>query len=216
MVGARSFAGNPWDGHTLAEQLEQSTILLEDIGVKPKQVVVDLGYRGKDVDAANPGIQIIHRGRYKSMDKHERKLLKRRQAVEPAIGHLKADHRMNHCWLKGAIGDALHALSCAVGYNLRTADAGSGASGLEGPFAGLRSGALGGGVNRSPRRERAKGRSHRACARLSPPWHVAGRVRNEFCRADYVSFEIEIVGNFEEKSFAFSAIATATLRAIDL
>ena len=119
MVGARSFPGNPWDGHTLAEQIEQSTILLEDIGVKPKQVVVDLGYRGKEVDAANAQVQIIHRGRYKSMDKHERKLLKRRQAVEPAIGHLKADHRMNRCWLKGAIGDALHALSCAVGYNLR-------------------------------------------------------------------------------------------------
>ena len=119
MVGARSFPGNPWDGHTLAEQIEQSAILLEDIGVKPKQVVVDLGYRGKDVDAANPDVQIIHRGRYKSMSKHERKLLKRRQAVEPAIGHLKSDHRMNRCWLKGAIGDALHALSCAVGYNLR-------------------------------------------------------------------------------------------------
>ncbi len=88
MVGARSFPGNPWDGHTLAEQIEQSTILLEDIGVKPKQVVVDLGYRGKEVDAANPDVQIIHRGRYKGMSKHERKLLKRRQAVEPAIGHL--------------------------------------------------------------------------------------------------------------------------------
>ena len=119
IVGARSFSGNPWDGHTLAEQIEQSTILLEDIGVKPKQVVVDLGYRGKEVDAANPGVQIIHRGRYKTMSQHERQLLKRRQAVEPAIGHLKADYRMNRCWLKGSLGDALHALSCAVGYNLR-------------------------------------------------------------------------------------------------
>ena len=119
MVGARSFPGNPWDGHTLAEQIEQSTILLEDMGVKPRQVVVDLGYRGKDVDAANPGVQIIHRGRYKTMSEHERRLLKRRQAVEPAIGHLKADCRMNRCWLKGSMGDALHALSCAVGYNLR-------------------------------------------------------------------------------------------------
>ena len=119
IVGARSFPGNPWDGHTLAEQIEQSTILLEDMGVKPRQVVVDLGYRGKDVDAANPGVQIIHRGRYKTMSEHERRLLKRRQAVEPAIGHLKADYRMNRCWLKGSMGDALHALSCAVGYNLR-------------------------------------------------------------------------------------------------
>ena len=26
---------------------------------------------------------------------------------------------MNRCWLKGSIGDALYALSCAVGYHLR-------------------------------------------------------------------------------------------------
>ena len=42
-----------------------------------------------------------------------------RQAVEPAIGHLKTDHRMDRCWLQGAVGDALHAVSCAAGYNLR-------------------------------------------------------------------------------------------------
>ena len=45
--------------------------------------------------------------------------MKRRQAVEPAIGHLKSDHRLDRCWLKGALGDALHAISCAAGYNLR-------------------------------------------------------------------------------------------------
>ena len=81
----------------LAEQLEQSTIFLEDIGVKPKQVAIDVCYRGKEVDAANPGVQIIHRGRYKTMSQHVRKLLKRRQAVEPAIVHVKADYRMNRC-----------------------------------------------------------------------------------------------------------------------
>jgi hypothetical protein len=26
---------------------------------------------------------------------------------------------MDRCWLKGATGDALHALLCAIGYNLR-------------------------------------------------------------------------------------------------
>lgn len=114
MVGARSMPGNPWDGHTLREQIEQTTILLEDIGIKPKQVVADLGYRGKEVDRDNPGVEIIHRGRYKTMSQHERKLLKRRQAVEPAIGHLKSDYRMNRCWLRGSTGDALHALSCAA------------------------------------------------------------------------------------------------------
>ena len=35
------------------------------------------------------------------------------------IGHPKSDNRMNRCWLQGAIGDALHALSCAAGYNIR-------------------------------------------------------------------------------------------------
>lgn len=119
LVGARSFAGNPYDGHILSAQMEQSTILLQDLGVSPQQVVVDLGFRGKDVDLANPDLQIIHRGRIKTMTQAQRRWLKRRQAVEPAIGHLKSDHRMQRCWLQGATGDALHALCCAVGYNLR-------------------------------------------------------------------------------------------------
>ena len=117
MVGARSFPGNPYDGHVLSAQLEQTTNLLQDIGRRPKQVVVDLGYRG--VDADNPGVEIIHRGRYKSLSKQQRRWLKRRQSIEPLIGHTKADHRMERCWLKGALGDALHALSCAAGYNIR-------------------------------------------------------------------------------------------------
>ena len=91
--------------------------MLQDLGRSPKQAIVDLGYRG--VDADNPGVQIIHRGKYKSLSPHERRLLKRRQAIEPLIGHTKADHRMDRCWLQGAAGDALHALSCAAGYNIR-------------------------------------------------------------------------------------------------
>ncbi|MGK2897514.1 MAG: IS5 family transposase [Burkholderiaceae bacterium] len=117
MVGARSFPGNPYDGHVLSAQLEQTTNLLQDLGRSPKQVIVDLGHRGVDTD--NPGVQIIHRGKYKSLTEHEKKLLKRRQAIEPLIGHAKADHRMDRCWLQGALGDALHALSCAAGYNIR-------------------------------------------------------------------------------------------------
>jgi IS5 family transposase len=37
-------------------------------------------------------------------------LLRRRQAIEPIIGHLKSDHRMERCHLKGERGDRLHAL----------------------------------------------------------------------------------------------------------
>ena len=47
MVGARSFPGNPYDGHVLSAQLEQTTNLLQDTGRAPKQVIVDLGYTGR-------------------------------------------------------------------------------------------------------------------------------------------------------------------------
>ena len=117
MVGARSFPGNPYDGHILAAQLEQTTNLLQDLGRSPTQAIVDLGFRG--VDADNPGVEIIHRGRYKTLTAQQKRWLKRRQAIEPMIGHAKADNRMDRCWLQGALGDALHALSCAAGYNIR-------------------------------------------------------------------------------------------------
>ena len=48
----------------------------------------------------------------------ELKLLKRRQAIEPITGHIKADHRMDRCHLKGSGGDALYVVLCAAGYNI--------------------------------------------------------------------------------------------------
>ena len=117
MLGARTFPGNPYDGHILRAALEQATILMQDWAVAIRHVVVDLGFRG--VDADNPGLRIIHRGTFKSLTAEQRTWLRRRSAVEPAIGHLKADHRLDRCWLKGALGDALHALSCAAGYNIQ-------------------------------------------------------------------------------------------------
>lgn len=117
IIGARTCPGNPYDGHILHKQLEQTQMLLEGTDSMPKQVIADLGFRG--VDADNPSVEIIHRGKYKSLTKPQRRWLKRRQAVEPAIGHLKSDHRMDRCRLPGKLGDALHAVLCAAGYNLR-------------------------------------------------------------------------------------------------
>ena len=117
MLGARTFPGNPYDGHILSAVLEQATNLTQDLAVNLKHIVVDLGFRG--VDADNPDKEIIHRGKFKSLSKQQKGWLKRRTAVEPAIGHLKSDHRMDRCWLQGALGDALHSISCAAGYNLR-------------------------------------------------------------------------------------------------
>jgi IS5 family transposase len=116
IVGARTFAGNAYDGHTLAEQLEQTGILLQDIGVKPQTAVVDLTYQGQE--AACAGAELIHRDKLKSLTQVQRRWLKRRQAIEPVTGHLKADHRMDRCWLRGAVDDALHAVLCATGLNI--------------------------------------------------------------------------------------------------
>ncbi|WP_235823467.1 transposase, partial [Azohydromonas sediminis] len=74
------------------------------------------GYRGVD-DAVS--VQVIHRGKSKTLTAQQRGWLRRRQAIEPAIGHTKSDHGMNRCWLKGSDGDALHAVLCAAGFNIR-------------------------------------------------------------------------------------------------
>jgi IS5 family transposase len=43
--------------------------------------------------------------------------MKRRAAVEPVIGHLKAEHRMGRNYLKGPDGDRINAVLAAAGYN---------------------------------------------------------------------------------------------------
>ena len=50
---------------------EELVILLEDVEREPKEVVVDLGFRGLDRD--NPQVEIIHRGKYKSLTKLQRR-----------------------------------------------------------------------------------------------------------------------------------------------
>ena len=97
---------------TLAEQLEQTAILTD---TPVKTALVDLGDRGREVD----GVRILHGGKPKRMSKAEKRLLKRRQAVEPSVGHLKVDHRMRRNFLKGALGDAMNPILAAAGLNIR-------------------------------------------------------------------------------------------------
>lgn len=64
-------------------------------------------------------VHVIHRGKYKTLTAAQRTWLRGRQAIEPAIGHAKGDHRTGRCWLKGSGGDVLHAVLCAAGFNTR-------------------------------------------------------------------------------------------------
>jgi IS5 family transposase len=111
IVGMRSMPGNPDDGHTLYEALEQASILADH---RPKMAIVDKGYKGAAID----GIQIWRSGQ-RAQSKTLKKMMKRRSSIEPAIGHMKMDGRLARNPLKGAIGDALFAVLCGAGHNLR-------------------------------------------------------------------------------------------------
>ncbi|KVD66917.1 transposase [Burkholderia ubonensis] len=119
IVGARTFAGNPYDGHTLAEQLKQTRILPEGVSGEPspKTELTDLGYRGGDATVAP--VTLIHRGKCKTLSSRRRRWLKRRQAVEPVIERVKQDHGLKRCGLTGVDGQCTTCLLCAAGYNLR-------------------------------------------------------------------------------------------------
>ena len=45
--------------------------------------------------------------------------MKRRAAVDPVIGQLKAEHRMGRNHVAHSSGDAINAVLAAVGYNFR-------------------------------------------------------------------------------------------------
>ena len=112
IVGLRSLPGNPYDGHTLTEALEQVEILTDH---PPKRVVVDRGYKGHGVTAA----QVLISGSRRGLTPALTRLLRRRSSIGPEIGHMKTDGRLSRCFLKGTIGDALFAVLCGCGHNLR-------------------------------------------------------------------------------------------------
>jgi IS5 family transposase len=111
-VGAKSFAGNPYDGHTLAEQMKQVDNLIAN---RVSQVHVDMGYRGHDYDGA-VAVHVDKRRRGRTPPALWR-WMKRRAAVEPSIGHLKSEHRLERNLLKGTAGDAINAVLAAAAMN---------------------------------------------------------------------------------------------------
>ena len=113
VVGMKAFPGNPYDGHTLSASLEQVHKLT---GIVAKEVYVDRGYRGHGLTEST---KIWIAGAKRGVTVAIKKKLKRRNAIEPVIGHMKNDGRLGRNFLKGAAGDAMNALLCAAGHNLR-------------------------------------------------------------------------------------------------
>lgn len=65
------------------------------------------------------GVKIYHPGLRRGITRGLRAAFRRRSTIEPAIGHMKADGKLDRNWLKGALGDAMHAVLCGAGHNLR-------------------------------------------------------------------------------------------------
>ena len=111
VVGMSALPGNPYDGHTLSGHLTQIEALT---GIKPQRCYVDRGYRGHGV--TDTEVILAH---HKPPTPTQRRELKRRNAIEPVIGHMKSDGRLGRNFLKGALGDAMNAVLCGAGHNLR-------------------------------------------------------------------------------------------------
>lgn len=104
--------GNPYDGHTL-ETVLQSAESLSGVGVEA--AFVDKGYRGHKIEK----IKIFISGTKKGLSRWFRKQLARRQSIEPRIGHMKSDGKLDRNFLKGILGDKCNAILCGVGENFR-------------------------------------------------------------------------------------------------
>jgi IS5 family transposase len=113
IIGIKSFHNNPYDGHTLSQTIETIRKISPQ---SPKNIYVDMGYQGHNWQKKD---QVYHRKCKKILTKENKRMLKRRNAIEPIIGHLKTYGRLACNRLKGFLGDILNPILSAVGFNLK-------------------------------------------------------------------------------------------------
>ncbi len=113
VLHARALPGNPYDGHTLKDVIEQTRALT---GREIERVYVDKGYRGHD--APKP-LRVFVSGQKRGVVGAIKRELRRRAAIEPVIGHMKSDGHLGRNYLKGRHGDHANAVLSAAGYNFR-------------------------------------------------------------------------------------------------
>lgn len=111
VTSSNALHGNPFDGHTLKAAIEKSEAIT---GVAVTKAFVDKGYKGHDVE----GPQVFISGQRKGITRLIKKQMKRRQAIEPHIGHMKNDGKLSRCRLKGVLGDEINAILVGAAYNI--------------------------------------------------------------------------------------------------
>lgn len=113
VVGIEAVHENPYDGRTLAPALEQ---VARTTAIRPEVAFVDRGFKGS---AHHPADVTVYLSGRKRLSRTLKALLRRRSAIEPVIGHLKQDHKMQRNHLLGKEGDRINAVLTGCGFNLR-------------------------------------------------------------------------------------------------
>ncbi len=111
----KALPGNAYDGHTLATVIPDMEALIGNIIAR---LLTDKGYRGHNAPPEYK-FRVFLSGQKRGVTPSIKRELRRRAAVEPVIGHLKAEHRMGRNYLWFRRGDAANAVLAAVGYNFR-------------------------------------------------------------------------------------------------
>jgi IS5 family transposase len=113
VLHATALPGNPYDGHTLDAGLIATQRLT---GRSIERAYVDKGYRGHKLEGA---CRVFISGQKRGVFGTIKRELRRRSAIEAAIGHRKTDGHLGRCYLEGTAGDAANVILSAVGHNLR-------------------------------------------------------------------------------------------------
>jgi IS5 family transposase len=126
IVGVAAHKHNMHDSKTLPDVLAHA----HSNRTKPiKQGICDRGYPGtkeitQEFNNKTVTTQISIPSKPLKKDTHyqkqkKRKDFRRRAAIEPVIGHMKSDYRLNRNFLKGFQGDEINLLMAATAWNLK-------------------------------------------------------------------------------------------------
>lgn len=122
VVGHQEYQENRADVNTLDPALEDWR---RTFGDYPDELGADRGYTATNPTEALSKVSkvaIPKRGKKRHPDHDKayfRRVLKTRNKIEPTIGHLKTDHRLNRCRYRGAEGDSFNVGFATMSWNLK-------------------------------------------------------------------------------------------------
>jgi IS5 family transposase len=126
ILGHQEYQGNVADVKTLDPLLQ---VVQGNTGVIPPEISADRGFSRalaqEERWSRRLGIKrlaIPRKGKQRHPHRRAswfRRAMRRRVAIEPVIGHLKQDHRMNRCRYKGWVGDTINVVWASLAWNTK-------------------------------------------------------------------------------------------------